>query len=165
MIVVRRVRPDEAEILRRVRLAALAESPAAFGSTYAGELLLTTEDWTGRVRSGSNGSERAMFLAVADEEVVGLAGGYRPGPAPDVVELVSMWTDPSVRRSGVGRRLVSAVLEWARASGAAEVQLWVTRGNTAAETLYRTMGFAETGDHQPLPSDPCRDETRMTLAL
>ncbi len=165
MIVVRRVRPDEAETLRGVRLAALADSPSAFGSTYAGEMLLTTEDWAGRARGASIGSERAMFLAVADEDVVGLAGGYRPGPAPEVVELVSMWTDPSVRRAGVGRRLVTAVLEWAAATGATEVQLWVTRGNTAAEVLYRSMGFAETGDHQPLPSDPCRDETRMTLRL
>ena len=106
-----------------------------------------------------------MFFAVADGEIVGLAGGYRLGPASGVVELVSMWTDPTVRRSGAGRLLIDAVLGWAKACGAGEVQLWVTRGNTAAETLYRAVGFTETGDYQPLPSDPCREETRMTMAL
>lgn len=165
MIVVRRIRPGEADALRLVRLAALAESPSAFGSTYAGESSLTIEDWSDRARAGSDGSERATFLAVADDGIVGLVGGYRPEAASAVVELVSMWTHPTVRRTGVGRLLVNAVLDWARACGAREVQLWVTRGNTAAEFLYRAMGFTETGDYQPLPSDPCQDETRMAVAL
>ena len=165
MIVVRRIRPGEADALRAVRLAALAESPSAFGSTHAEESTLTAEEWTGRARAGSDGSERAMFFAVADGEIVGLAGGYRLGPASGVVELVSMWTDPTARRGGAGRLLIDAVLGWAKACGAGEVQLWVTRGNTAAETLYRAVGFTETGDYQPLPSDPCREETRMTIAL
>ena len=165
MIVVRRIRPGEAEALRLVRLAALAESPSAFGSTYAGESSLTTEDWTDRARTGSDGSERATFFAVANEDIVGLVEGYRPEPASAVVELVSMWAHPTVRRTGVGRLLVNAVLDWARASGAREVQLWVTRGNTAAQNLYRAMGFTETSGSQPLPSDPCQDETRMIVAL
>jgi GNAT superfamily N-acetyltransferase len=165
MIVVRRIRPGEAEALRLVRLAALTESPSAFGSTYAGESSLTIEEWTDRARAGSGGSDRATFFAVAGEDIVGLVGGYRPEPASAVVELVSMWTHPTVRRTGVGRLLVNAVVDWARACGAREVQLWVTRGNTAAEILYRAVGFAETGDYQPLPSDPCQDETRMTLAF
>jgi GNAT superfamily N-acetyltransferase len=165
MIVVRRIRPGEADALRLVRLAALAESPSAFGSTYAGESSLTIEDWADRAHAGSDGSERATFFAVANEDIVGLVGGYRTAPASETVELVSMWTNPTVRRAGVGRLLVNAVLEWARACGAREVQLWVTRGNTAAEILYRAMGFTETGDYQPLPSDPCQDETRMAVGL
>ncbi len=163
MIVVRRIQPGQADALRLVRLAALAESPSAFGSTYAGESSLTTDDWIDRARSGSDGSERATFFAVADEGIVGIVGGHRLEPASEIVELVSMWTRPTVRRTGVGRLLVDAVLHWARACGAREVQLWVTRGNTAAEILYRGMGFTESGDYQPLPSDPCQDETRMTL--
>jgi hypothetical protein len=45
------------------------------------------------------------------------------------------------------------------------VELWVTRGNVGAENLYRVMGFVETGDYQPLPSDPCKEELRMCLDL
>lgn len=165
MIAVRRIRPDEADALRFVRLAALAESPSAFGSTYAREAALTAEEWTDRAHASSDGTERALFFAVADEDVVGLVGGHRPDTAPAIVELVAMWTDPMVRRSGVGRLLVKAVLDWARGCGAREVQLRVTRGNAAAECLYRAMGFIETGDYQPLPSDPCQEEIRMTCPL
>src|SRR5579872_3204529 len=162
-IVVRRIQPDEVETYRRVRLAALSDSPAAFGSTYAKEQLLTDDEWAGRARLSASGSERATFFALDGETVVGLVGGYRRDVAAPEVELISMWTDPSARRAGVGRSLVNAVIEWAASIGAEKVDLWVARGNAAAERLYMAMGFAETGDYQALPSDPCRDEVRMSL--
>ncbi len=165
MIVVRRVHPEEGDAYRQVRLAALAESPAAFASTYARESSLTAQDWSERARASSEGWQRAAFFAVAEGNIVGLVGGYRPEPASDVVELVSMWTHPSTRRTGVGRLLVEAVIDWARAGQAQEVQLWVTRANIAAKVFYRTVGFTEAGDYRPLPSDPCRDESRMSLDL
>jgi ribosomal protein S18 acetylase RimI-like enzyme len=39
------------------------------------------------------------------------------------------------------------------------------RGNDAAQQLYESMGFIVTGDHKPLPSDPCKDEVRMSRSL
>jgi GNAT superfamily N-acetyltransferase len=165
MIVVRRIRPDEGRSLRDVRLAALADAPSAFGSTYARESLLTANDWADSARVGSAGTKRATFFAVAGDEIVGLAGGYRDDPTSSRAELVSMWTHPVVRRSGVGRLLVNAVLDWARTCGVQGVELWVTRGNIGAANLYRAMGFVDTGDYQPLPSDPCKDELRMSVSL
>lgn len=44
-------------------------------------------------------------------------------------------------------------------------ELWVTRSNDSALALYQRAGFALTGDYQPLPSDPCRDELRMDLVV
>ncbi|MCX6519057.1 MAG: GNAT family N-acetyltransferase [Actinobacteria bacterium] len=171
MIAVRRIRPDEARVLRAVRLAALADTPAAFGSTLERELAFDDTDWTDRAIGGSAGDQRCTFLAWHDDgRVVGIVGGYRLDPAEgaptsQAVDLVSMWTDPAVRRAGIGAALVDAVIDWARAGGAARVELWVTRGNDPAQRLYESMGFVVTGDHQPLPSDPCKDEIRMVLTL
>lgn len=164
-VIVRRICEDEAETFRRVRLAALSDSPAAFGSTFEREERLTATDWEERARRSATGDDRSTFFALDGANIVGLVGGYRPEDDRKSIELVSMWTDPSVRRSGVGRLLVEAVVGWARSLGAERVDLWVARGNTAAENLYRAMGFAETGDYQPLPSDPCREELRMRLAI
>ncbi len=72
-----------------------------------------------------------------------------------------MWTAPDNRRAGAARQLVAAVLEWAWATSAESVELWVTKGNDPAIKLYKSAGFRETGDHQALPSDPCKDEVRM----
>ena len=165
MAVVRRIRPDEGAVLRDVRLAALADAPSAFGSTYARESLLTAEDWAGRARASSAGSGRATFFAVADNGIVGLVGGHNPEPTSSRVELVSMWTHPAARRAGVGRLLVDAVLDWARTCGVQAVELWVTRGNVGAENLYRAMGFVDVGDYQPLRSDPHKEEARMRVDL
>ncbi|MBO0728993.1 MAG: GNAT family N-acetyltransferase [Acidimicrobiaceae bacterium] len=165
MTVVRRIRPDEGDALRTVRLAALADAPDAFSSTYTGESALTAQTWADRARAGSAGPQRATFFAVADDDVVGLVGGYRPDAASSRIELVSMWTHPVARRTGVGRLLVKAVLDWARACGGEAVDLWVIRGNLGAERLYRAMGFIPTGDSLPLPSDPGREEVQMRARL
>lgn len=162
---VRRIRPHEEAALRNLRLAALSEAPSAFGSTYAAEALLTTADWSERGQGRRARHERLSFAVTEDDDIVGLVGGYRSDAKSPRVELVSMWTHPTVRRMGIGRLLVNAVLDWARTCGAQCVELWVTRGNVGAENLYRQMGFVDTGDYQPLPSDPCKDELRMRVSL
>jgi GNAT superfamily N-acetyltransferase len=164
-VTVRRVRAGEWSELKAVRLAALQDEPSAFGSTYAAEVAQDDDHWVRRASLAEAGVESVTFFAVTGEEVVGLAAGYRPDPSRPAVELVSMWVEPAARRAGVARALVDAVVGWARDAGAVWVELWVTRGNTAAASLYRAAGFRETGDHQPLPSDPCRDEIRMRLSL
>jgi GNAT superfamily N-acetyltransferase/predicted enzyme related to lactoylglutathione lyase len=164
-LTVRRIRADEGPALRAVRLAALRDSPSAFSSTHQAEVAQPAQHWAERARHGSAGDDSATYFATVDDRVVGLIGAYRPNRARAVVELVSMWTAPGARRTGAGRRLVDTVLEWARAGSADSVELWVTRGNHPAIELYRSAGFRETGDHQALPSDPCKDEVRMRRPL
>lgn len=162
---VRRVRRDEWMTLRRVRLAALADAPSAFGSTHVAEARRDDEFWIDRAARSSTGTEIATFLARLDGSVVGLVTVVRVEKTSTSFEIFSMWTAPHGRRSGVGRRLVGAVTEWAIAGGATEIGLWVIRGNAGAQRFYESLGFTETGEFQALPSDPCKDEVRMTLGL
>lgn len=155
-ILIRRVLPGDAQLLKRVRLAALLDEPSAFGSTYAAESEAPDERWADLARERAAGSDHSTYFALDGDRVVGIVGGHRLGSA--TVELVSMWTDPDARGMGVGAALVGAVVEWASGSG---VELWVTRGNDAARRLNERCGFEETGDFQALPSDPCKDEVRM----
>jgi GNAT superfamily N-acetyltransferase len=161
-VTVRRVTAGDAARFREVRLAALQDAPSAFGSTYAREVGLADTEWEERVRLASAGAERAHFLAEDDGVPVGLVGVFAYGGGWD---LISMWTSPAVRRRGVGRLLVDAAVDWARSVGAGAVHLWVTAGNEPAENLYAALGFRRTGEVQPLPSDPSRDEVRMVLPL
>lgn len=160
---VRRVAAAEWQAFKSVRLAALAESPSAFGSTHEREVAYDDGVWQERARIGSYSADRAMFLAWSDDRPVGIVGGNRDDDGH--VELVAMWVSPDARRGAVGQRLVTAVLDFARATGTDRVELWVVRGNDSAQRLYETMGFAVTGDFQPLPSDPCKDEVRMRHPL
>jgi GNAT superfamily N-acetyltransferase len=161
--IVRRITRGEHSTLRTIRLRALKEDPSAFGSTFDAEVARPDEEWAERARLSAEGTDRATFIAIVDDRVVGLAGGYRPDHDAGCIELVSMWTAPEARRRGLGRALVQAVIDWA-AGSQATVVLWVTRGNDPAHALYVSMGFHETGECKPLPSDPRKDEIRMALA-
>lgn len=165
MIVVRRVERSDAAVLREIRLNALRDTPMAFASTYDAELALTDSDWDARAQAGSQGHERATFLAEVAGHVSGLAGGWRLPPSAPHVELVSLWVAPDARRSGVAHALVEAVLYWAVSVQATEVSLWATEGNVGALTFYEAMGFEPTGATQPLPSDPSRREIKLGLTL
>ncbi|MGI8792587.1 MAG: GNAT family N-acetyltransferase [Acidimicrobiales bacterium] len=163
-MIVRRITPTDARELKAIRLAALADSPSAFGSTLEREEAFPDAEWTTRARVAADSELQSTFFALDGDAFVGLAGGYCDAGA-EPIELVSMWIAPTHRRAGLGRALVQAVLDWATEVGAQSVSLWVTRGNDRAEALYASMGFTVTGDFQPLPSDPCKDEIRMERRL
>lgn len=161
MVMVREVAgPDEWEILRDVRLAALRETPSAFGSTYARESAFTEEQWRGRTCQ-RHGVTYLAYLPNA-QEPAGLVGVYVEEGLPDVV---SMWVRPAARGNGVGKALISAAADWAKARGHDAVFLWVTESNLPARRLYERCGFALTGEEQPLPSDPTLPEVRMRRPL
>jgi RimJ/RimL family protein N-acetyltransferase len=170
VVAVRRLRADEWERYREVRLAALRDAPYAFGSTWAEESTRPAERWQQRAAAGAAGVDSAGVIAEAlpsgsERRWVGLAGGYRPGEGAADAELVSMWVAPHVRGHRLAARLARSVIEWAAEPGAALVGLWVSDGNTAAMRAYRALGFAFTGERQPLPSNASAMERRMLLAL
>ncbi|MGO9332980.1 MAG: GNAT family N-acetyltransferase [Acidimicrobiales bacterium] len=162
---VRRVRPGDADRLREVRLSALRDAPSAFASSFETEVVLPAAAWAETAEARSTGTDDATFLAEVGPDCVGLVGAFRPPGRPGVVELVSMWVAPELRRRGIGRLLVEQAVAWARDTGAGAVELWVTQGNDAAIAMYRSSGFTLKNEHQPLPSDPCRDEVRMVLEI
>jgi N-acetylglutamate synthase len=59
-----------------------------------------------------------------------------------VVILQWVATDPALRRSGLSRATLSALLRWSRNKGATGACLQVVAANTPAVTLYESMGFS-----------------------
>lgn len=159
MVSVREAKPDEWELLRDVRLAALREAPDAFASTYDREEPYPEERWRGWLTH-----ESVMFFpyVAGVAEPAGLAGVLvKRGAA----QLVSMWVRPDARGRGVARALVSAAADWAKARGHDAMYLWVAESNEQARRLYERCGFTATGERQPLPSNPAQPEIRMLRAL
>jgi hypothetical protein len=103
---VRRVQPDEADILAEVRISALLDTASAFASTHATEVLRTPDDWAHLAIRRSSGDEEATFIAWDGERPAGLVGAFR-SQDDDRVELVSMWTAPASRERGVGQVLAA----------------------------------------------------------
>lgn len=152
-------RADSA-LLRELRLRALADSPQAFGSSYAREAAYTDEEWLAGIERFCDPSRGAGFVADdGDGRACGLVGCIRDDELRDEDEtergiIISMWTAPEVRRRGVGTRLLAAAEAWASDRGLAELRLRVHEANVAARDLYRRAGFRETGDWDPFPNHP-----------
>lgn len=162
MIELRRLSPDDWEIWRTLRLAALAEAPYAFGSQLADwQGNNDTEDrWRGRL--GIPGS--CNVVSVLDEQPVGMASGVQTSD-DDVVELISMWVSPTARGQRVGDALVVEIERWARSVGAAVLRLDVADGNRSASGLYQRNGYVYTGEQGELMSDGVRRERVMAKRL
>lgn len=79
--------------------------------------------------------------------------------------VVSVWVAPEARRRRLGRRLLDAVVEWARERQIGTLRLWVTETNERARGMYAGAGFVPSGAVQPLPSNPALQEIQMVRAV
>ena len=148
--VVTRIRSDQWQILRDVRLRALEDAPYAFGTTLSEGEQRTDRDWQDMARDHATLSDRAYFMAYVGDNPCGMAGCYRR--ASDIVVLTAMWVAPEFRGKNIGEQIVLAVIEWAREGGASTLEAWVSENNPA-RFFYQKVGFEETGLTEPLRSD------------
>jgi GNAT superfamily N-acetyltransferase len=139
---VRRLTPEDAPLLKTVRLKALADAPEAFGSTYEREVAFTDDAWTARLDAHAN----PHFIDQDDSgAVLGLVAGIRADGDRTNLYLVAMWVTPEARGTGSADRLVQRVIDWARTEPADVLRLHVTEGNRRAERVYERHGFVRTG--------------------
>ena len=158
------ITPAVASTFKAVRLRALLDTPLAFGSTHAKEVLLTDSDWLKRAAQW-NGDGAIAYLAFDGHEACGIAAGFLDVGDGTTAHLVSMWVAPTHRRHGVGKALVNSIVEWARARQAKVLCLMVTSINDAALRFYEQLGFAKTGHTEPYPNDSSLNEYEMVLRL
>ena len=154
MFTVTRIIPELWEIGKRVRLAALQEAPYAFGTRYEDAVQRADEEWREFAATRAVSANDATFLAFADENAIGIAGGYRERENPELMHLVSVWVAPEWRGSGVADSLIEAVCDWAQSVGATALTAWVAEGNDRALRVYNRLGFVTQPDRQPLPAQP-----------
>ena len=149
--VVRRVRASEWRELRDLRLEALKDSPGAFWTRYEEAVQRSDDDWR-------EWTSLACHVAVENDRIVGMVAGFPEEDDPATAVLLAMFVTPTARGRGVGRSLVDAQLEWARAEGFQRMSLLVNVDQGSAVRLYERCGFVDTGERSAL-----RD-TEHTLA-
>jgi [ribosomal protein S18]-alanine N-acetyltransferase len=109
---------------------------------------------------------RTAFVAEAEGRVAGFAAAtLLLDGVENRCELDTMAVDPGLRRRGLGRALLEAVLGWAMQGGALRMGLEVRASNAAALALYRRMGFAEESRRVGYYRDPVEDALVLTRVV
>lgn len=72
----------------------------------------------------------------------------------DEGSITNIAVRPDLRRQGLGRAVVEALLERSRALGVTDVYLEVRVSNEAAISLYRSLGFAVVGTRKNFYKQP-----------
>ena len=148
MVTLHQITPPLASSYKTVRLRALQDTPAAFGSTYARESQFSDADW--QQRAANLCTSRSIGYLAHQNEYCGIVVSFLKEQDPHYAELMSMWVAPEQRRTGTGRLLVDAVGAWARQSRAHTLQLMVTSSNLAAISFYQRLGFIKTSPTQTI---------------
>jgi GNAT superfamily N-acetyltransferase len=138
---VREAHRSDRRAVRGVLLAAYSEyatalPPAVFGPYLADILDLDARAGAGRLLVAEHGSRlvgTVTFYEDAAAEGVGWPAGW--------AGLRALGVNPAVRRLGVGRALLDACLERARAARAPVLGLHTAAFMPAAVAMYEAMGF------------------------
>jgi GNAT superfamily N-acetyltransferase len=135
-VTIRHAAPGDLQTLQ-VLLTALHEEPP-WGDQETPAALATLE-------AISANPDRALLLGLVGDEPAGtidvivspnLTRHVRPFALVENVVVL-----PAFRRNGVGRHLMDAALDFARARGCYKVQLVSANRRDAAHHLYRALGF------------------------
>jgi GNAT superfamily N-acetyltransferase len=108
------------------------------------------------LREWSRDDGARVFVAADGERLVAVAfsllaraddgsGPFLPGQR----HLTGVAVIPQQQHHGLGRSLLSAVLEDARRDGCWRVTLWTSEANVAARKLFEGSGFIPTGRKEP----------------
>ncbi|WP_444684760.1 GNAT family N-acetyltransferase [Alkalicoccus luteus] len=166
MMNVERLEEWDAAAYFQLRLQALQMHPEAFATSLDEEAKHGVEKFKKRFQE----SKAWTYGAFDGERLCGVITLF-PQQLKKVqhrAEITAFFVHPSMRRHGIGRRLLEAVWEAAEDDAYIEqLNLYVTAQNHAAISLYEEFGFSVTGrEVEALFVDGVYyDELRMTAKL
>ncbi len=152
---VRPARPAETPEIARVQAIAWR---TAYRSVLPPELLDSWDEdaaaqaWRVAVESPPTPGH-LVLVALEGETVVGftafgpaeLTDGDVPDPASPLVEITTLLVEPRWGRRGHGSRLLAAVADLARATGAGRMQAWLLEPDVVSAGFFESAGWERDG--------------------
>lgn len=137
------------KILKEIRLAALLDTPTAFGVSYQTAIINSDEQWKQRA---SPTIYPKFWLAFQDDKAIGMIGAGID--KRNQYNLIAMWVEPASRGLGIADALVNAVKSDSIDKGFDQVFLDVSPDNLQATRFYRKHGFVFIDEKKSLDSHP-----------
>ena len=143
VITIRAAVPDDAALLRELRLEALARHPEAFGADYASTAAESVEVWVERITKNALDNQGVICVAATANQLIGMIG-LVCGHWPKTRRSGTIWgvyVKADWRGFHVAEALVKECIAWAQAQGLVMVKLAVVTTNTSAIRCYARCGF------------------------
>jgi ribosomal protein S18 acetylase RimI-like enzyme len=143
---IRLLTADDACEWSRLRRESLEGDPEAFSSSAEEHQALSLEEV--RMRLGSEATDSFVVGAFDDGSLIGTAGFYREKglKVRHKGRVWGVYVTPQRRGEGIGRKLVQTALErGAEIEGVDQIIVSVATTQTAAASLYRSLGFQPFG--------------------
>jgi len=102
------------------------------------------------------------FVAEEQGEILGYCGFLF---VLDEAEIPNVCVKASARKRGIGKQMMSVLIEEARKLGMAILYLEVRESNTPARTLYKSLGFEENGIRKNFYEHPVEHAVLMSKTL
>lgn len=153
-IVIRRPVEDDAEHIIRYAKTLFASTDQLLTTLL--EYTMTVDDEKAWIQNSYENSNVLILIAEYQGQVVGLLD-FTPKTKRKNCHTgeFGVSVDVNFQRLGIGRALVSAMLQWAHENSQIEkVFLNVFDSNHAAIALYNTLGFKEEGRHVQAAKQP-----------
>lgn len=147
---IRQLTDKDWELYKSIRLRSLQDSPDAFSSTFEHESKLSDEEWIERVKVNGRAYQALPLVAELKGNPIGIACGVIHSSGDKSAKVYQMWVDPENRGKGVGRLLLSHVVNWAKKAEMFGLELDVTTSNIEALNLYKSTGFVNFDEIEPL---------------
>lgn len=142
-LTIRPARLEDAPVLAHAERT-IAATPGLLASQPAE---LTDERFAQKIAALAGADNGCYLVAESAGQLVG-HGMLDPLPLAATRHVVhlTLAAHPGWQGVGVGRALLTRLIEWAKAAPAVEkIELHVRSSNAPAQALYRKLGFTETG--------------------
>lgn len=137
--------PEAWQLHRAIRIAALADAPYAFTTRLADVADRSDDEWAGLTRRRAQDPNGVTYFAHVDGEPCGMAACVLTDLG---AEMLAVWVAPQRRRLGVAEAMVDYARAWALSRGVAQLVVGVYADNRGAISLYRSVGFVDTGEQR-----------------
>ena len=122
-----------------------------------------TDPWSETSFREALAGEGYTFVALEENgSLIGYAGMLTVLDTADITNVAVL---PAFRRQGLAKELITALMTAAKEQGVTRIQLEVRESNTAARTLYESLGFTVDGKRKRYYRRPDEDAVLMSLSL
>lgn len=135
--------PDDAVLLRAIRLEALTNYPQAYATDYDSAAKESIESWSKYIKNYEMPQKGVIYIASFEDQLVGMLGLIR-GNWPKTQHLGTIWgvyIKEDWRRLHIGQTLVQKCISWAQSQNMVNLKLSVLTSNTKAICCYTNCGF------------------------